>query len=588
MRTRQRFLAAATATVVALGMSLGGASVALATPEDETTETTETTEVVVLEGEGEGEGLSSAESEVVPDDVEGENAPPAVSASSNGSQKVFVCKYVGTPGVDESLQTGNNPISVSVNAIPDYQGVGSYFADAQGRSYVLAEDNRTGGGQEGEPSVSECPAPDVPEPAVMNITFMCKTVEDGPVLNTEYAGDSTEWDADTYIVRIRSDQADVPFQVKVGGTVIYEGVSIDGDLFFALESATGGMKVHWGDGLSKGTASTNENPCSYPEPEPAVMNITFMCKTVEDGPVLNTEYAGDSTEWDADTYIVRIRSDQADVPFQVKVGGTVIYEGVSIDGDLFFALESATGGMKVHWGDGLSKGTASTNENPCSYPEVEPTEVEPIVDVIPFDCVFGGSYTLPDVDGVVWTVGGASAEPGLYPVALAGTDVEIVASIAPDRDDVIFADGAQTEWSLAFEEPEGGCLETFPLVEPSASFTLPDCEDLLGTYTLSETEGVTWVVDGDPQAPGTYDAETGSTVEVEAVAGFGFGFAEETQTEWEFAFVPEEECTELSGEELPTLALTGASDLTGAFGLAALLITLTGMGMVVARRRVEA
>ena len=484
MRTRQRFLAAATATVVALGMSLGGASVALATPEDETTETTETTEVVVLEGEGEGEGLSSAESEVVPDDVEGENAPPAVSASSNGSQKVFVCKYVGTPGVDESLQTGNNPISVSVNAIPDYQGVGSYFADAQGRSYVLAEDNRTGGGQEGEPSVSECPAPDVPEPAVMNITFMCKTVEDGPVLNTEYAGDSTEWDADTYIVRIRSDQADVPFQVKVGGTVIYEGVSIDGDLFFALESATGGMKVHWGDGLSKGTASTNENP--------------------------------------------------------------------------------------------------------CSYPEVEPTEVEPIVDVIPFDCVFGGSYTLPDVDGVVWTVGGASAEPGLYPVALAGTDVEIVASIAPDRDDVIFADGAQTEWSLAFEEPEGGCLETFPLIEPSASFTLPDCEDLLGTYTLSETEGVTWVVDGDPQAPGTYDAETGSTVEVEAVAGFGFGFAEETQTEWEFAFVPEEECTELSGEELPTLALTGASDLTGAFGLAALLITLTGMGMVVARRRVEA
>ena len=40
--------------------------------------------------------------------------------------------------------------------------------------------------------------------------------------------------------------------------------------------------------------------------------------------------------------------------------------------------------------------------------------------------------------------------------------------------------------------------------------------------------------------------------------------------------------------ELETLAYTGASDLTGAFGLAALLITLTGMGMVVARRRVEA
>ncbi len=73
--------------------------------------------------------------------------------NDNGNgDKVFVCKYVGTPGEDERLQTGNNPISVSVNAIPDYQGVGSYFADAQGRSYVLAEDI----GQP-EPDVSECP-----------------------------------------------------------------------------------------------------------------------------------------------------------------------------------------------------------------------------------------------------------------------------------------------------------------------------------------------------------------------------------------------------------------------------------------------
>ena len=34
------------------------------------------------------------------------------------SRKVFVCKYVGKPGDDERLQTGQNPISVSVNAIP--------------------------------------------------------------------------------------------------------------------------------------------------------------------------------------------------------------------------------------------------------------------------------------------------------------------------------------------------------------------------------------------------------------------------------------------------------------------------------------
>lgn len=73
--------------------------------------------------------------------------------------KVFVCKYVGTPGEDERLQTGQNPIDVSVNAIPDYQGVGSYFADAQGRSFVLGPEHEASDHVD-EPDVSECPQPE--------------------------------------------------------------------------------------------------------------------------------------------------------------------------------------------------------------------------------------------------------------------------------------------------------------------------------------------------------------------------------------------------------------------------------------------
>jgi hypothetical protein len=71
------------------------------------------------------------------------------------SKKVFVCKYVGKPGVDERLQTGQNPISVSINAIPlGNVQIGSEFADAQGRSVVIAFDT----GQP-EPDVSQCPPP---------------------------------------------------------------------------------------------------------------------------------------------------------------------------------------------------------------------------------------------------------------------------------------------------------------------------------------------------------------------------------------------------------------------------------------------
>ena len=77
------------------------------------------------------------------------------TTTTEDARKVFVCKYVGTPGVDERLQTGENPISVSVNAIPTRQAQRAgrrEFADAQGRSVVIAFDV----GQP-EPSPDDCP-----------------------------------------------------------------------------------------------------------------------------------------------------------------------------------------------------------------------------------------------------------------------------------------------------------------------------------------------------------------------------------------------------------------------------------------------
>lgn len=87
---------------------------------------------------------------------------PAMSLGTNTPpepKKVIVCKYVGTPGVDETLQTGNNPISVSENAIPGFTGSFPYsFADGQGRSVAIryAANNQDGG------SLSECEVPNNP------------------------------------------------------------------------------------------------------------------------------------------------------------------------------------------------------------------------------------------------------------------------------------------------------------------------------------------------------------------------------------------------------------------------------------------
>jgi hypothetical protein len=79
----------------------------------------------------------------------------AGSATAGAIHKSYVCKYVGTPGVDERLQTGQNPIWVDNHSIAENPVVqGSFFKDAQGRSYVLVANTDK---LDPEPDASACP-----------------------------------------------------------------------------------------------------------------------------------------------------------------------------------------------------------------------------------------------------------------------------------------------------------------------------------------------------------------------------------------------------------------------------------------------
>jgi uncharacterized repeat protein (TIGR01451 family) len=105
--------------------------------------------------------------------IAGATSARGASTTDSPPPKVFVCKYVGKPGVDERLQTGDNPINPSASSIPGWDGenpgnlVGLEFADAQGRSVVIAIDV----GQD-EPDVSSCPPPTTPPP-----TDVCPNID---------------------------------------------------------------------------------------------------------------------------------------------------------------------------------------------------------------------------------------------------------------------------------------------------------------------------------------------------------------------------------------------------------------------------
>jgi LPXTG-motif cell wall-anchored protein len=93
---------------------------------------------------------------------------PSANAAPTKVHKSYVCKYVGTPGENERLQTGNNPIFVDNNSITKETGkdtvsVGDEFADKQGRSVVIVANTLK---LDPEPTIKDCPAPDNPNDPV--------------------------------------------------------------------------------------------------------------------------------------------------------------------------------------------------------------------------------------------------------------------------------------------------------------------------------------------------------------------------------------------------------------------------------------
>ena len=118
-----------------------------------------------------------------------------IASGTNPSDKVFVCKYVSKPGEAERLQTGQNPISVSVNSLVgpgEDVHIGDSFQDGQFRSVVIAFDV----GQP-EPDVSECPPPHPPPTTTTEAATTTAPTTTTSVVTTNPQGNTTTTGATT-------------------------------------------------------------------------------------------------------------------------------------------------------------------------------------------------------------------------------------------------------------------------------------------------------------------------------------------------------------------------------------------------------
>src|SRR5690625_4888449 len=153
-----------------------------------------------------------------------------------------------------------------------------------------------------------------------------------------------------------------------------------------------------------------------------------------------------------------------------------------------------------------------------------------------------GTFTVPETEGVEYLVDGEVVEAGTYP----GSGEVTVTARALDG--FVIADGADTEWSHTFstegEEPE-------PVEVTPAAVTFDDQPGTESdTFTVPETEGVEYLVDGEVVDAGTHPGSGEVTVTARALDGFVI--ADGAATEWSHTFSAE-------GEEPEPVEVTPAA-----------------------------
>jgi hypothetical protein len=139
------------------------------------------------------------------------------------------------------------------------------------------------------------------------------------------------------------------------------------------------------------------------------------------------------------------------------------------------------------------------------------------------------SYTIPDVEGVTYKVNGVAVTPGSR-AAQPGDSITVEAAAKSGY----ALSAATSSWQFTFAALPTNCAAA-PTDTP-ASCTSPN-----GHYTIPTTEGVTYFVNGQQTAAGTYAAKAGSSVKITAFGSNGQALP--GASSWTFQFPAPAGCT---------------------------------------------
>jgi hypothetical protein len=438
---------------------------------------------------------------------EGGQSPVCTGTPPPTAKKVYVCKYVGTPGTDERLQTGQNPIEVSVNAIQNNQWDGTvpgWFSDAHDRSYVIGYVPMTP-----EPTVASCPQPSGPptcvsaidtkdvkayyttDPFHAKVEYIGKELCDGvskTVSLNSYKTDGPTWPTSGTQSFVDHDEYTVDKDHTSGTLVVIEPTCYyQTDLYWGDTKFDGndGALPHYPDVVTPTgliDARNGGEGCSTP---PTKIDIPAT-------PSSNDPCGPNNATWN-------VPANTDTLNWAVNGAGHLIVTIVK-DNTVF-----TDGTTKHDFGTVSDSGVACP---PTDIPAV-PTAPSSGDQCEPFKGSTNDWYRIPDDANFQYTWNGGLIAPGTYPA-----NYKRYKFVAVPKPGIILVTGANDTWVERFTKKD--CVK--PKRVKGAAWKIDKCGTKADLLKVKKSRGVFYTVRGDEIREGVWLKAGGKRVVIKAHA----------------------------------------------------------------------